>query len=125
MMAVNCSINGFRREVNHIAMMRSTLMNVSAAPLPSRMRVDVTVATVFTASVPSPTGFALACQTDKGLAADVDYMQLRRAEDETAMRARRSTTVSPRSGGGPHRGYDEASADALRPRPGFHRCVHR
>jgi len=45
---------------------------------------DVTVLTCFTGSVPDPTGFALACQLDKGLAADVDYMALRRAEDDTA-----------------------------------------
>jgi len=40
--------------------------------------------TVFTASVPAPRGFALACQTDKGIAPEVDYMALRRAEDERA-----------------------------------------
>lgn len=39
------------------------------------------VATVFTQSVPCPQGFALACQTSKGLPATVDYMQLRREED--------------------------------------------
>ncbi|AHY47679.1 GlcNAc-PI de-N-acetylase [Rubrobacter radiotolerans] len=37
--------------------------------------------TVFTRSVPGPRGFALACQTDKGLPPEVDYMDLRRAED--------------------------------------------
>ena len=37
--------------------------------------------TVFTRSVPSPTGFALACQLDKGLGPDADYMALRREED--------------------------------------------
>ena len=41
----------------------------------------VVVATIFTGNVAQPTGFALACQLDKGLAADVDYMALRRAED--------------------------------------------
>ena len=41
----------------------------------------VAVATVFTRSVPNPTGFALACQLDKGLAADIDYLALRRGED--------------------------------------------
>ena len=40
MMAVICSINGLRREENHIAMRRSTLMNVSASPLPSSMRAS-------------------------------------------------------------------------------------
>jgi LmbE family N-acetylglucosaminyl deacetylase len=41
----------------------------------------VVLATVFTRSVPNPTGFALACQTDKGLAPEVDYMAVRRDED--------------------------------------------
>lgn len=44
----------------------------------------VTMATVFTASVAEPKGFALACQLDKGLPAEVDYMALRRAEDVAA-----------------------------------------
>jgi hypothetical protein len=47
----------------------------------------VVVATLFTRSVPDPTGFALACQLDKGLGPEVDYMALRRAEDRDAMRA--------------------------------------
>ena len=37
--------------------------------------------TIFTASVPDPQGFALRCQTDKGIPPEVDYMALRRAED--------------------------------------------
>ncbi|MET0404061.1 MAG: PIG-L family deacetylase [Cystobacter sp.] len=41
----------------------------------------VALVTVFTRSVPHPTGFALACQTDKGLGPEVDYMALRREED--------------------------------------------
>lgn len=44
----------------------------------------VRVVTALTASVPDPTGFALACQTDKGLAPEVDYMALRRGEDLAA-----------------------------------------
>lgn len=44
----------------------------------------VIMATVFTASVAEPRGFALACQLDKGLAADIDYMALRREEDVAA-----------------------------------------
>ena len=44
----------------------------------------VVMATLFTASVADPTGFALACQLDKGLPAEVDYMALRRAEDVRA-----------------------------------------
>jgi len=43
---------------------------------------EVHVATVFTATVESPTGFALACQLNKGLAKETDYMAIRRAEDQ-------------------------------------------
>lgn len=70
------------------------------------------IATVFTRSVEQPTGFALACQTDKGIPAEIDYMALRRMEDAIAARL---------LGGGqpvwlpfleaPHRGYQ--SRDAL------------
>ncbi len=42
------------------------------------------MATAFTATVLPATGFALACQTDKGLGPEVDYMALRRAEDRMA-----------------------------------------
>ncbi len=42
------------------------------------------LATVFTRSVVPATGFALACQLDKGLPPDVDYMAIRRTEDRAA-----------------------------------------
>ena len=71
----------------------------------------VTVATLFTQSVPNPKGFALACQLDKGLDADVDYMALRRAEDASAMRALGVTSfVHVPLPEAPHRGYENASA---------------
>ncbi|MBM7113569.1 PIG-L deacetylase family protein [Archangium primigenium] len=41
----------------------------------------VALVTCFTRSVPHPTGFALECQTSKGIAPEVDYMALRREED--------------------------------------------
>ncbi len=69
----------------------------------------VIVATVFTASVEDPQGFALACQLDKGLPAEVDYMALRRAEDEAACRAlgvERPVWLPFREA--PHRGYGSA-----------------
>ncbi len=47
----------------------------------------VVLVTAFTASVPDPTGFALACQQDKGLGPEVDYMALRREEDGRAAEA--------------------------------------
>lgn len=85
--------------------------------------VPVTVATVFTRSVVAPTGFALACQTDKGIPAEVDYMALRRAEDAeacTRLGARCLWLDLPEA---PHRGYEDAAAlfgprradDALEP----------
>ena len=74
--------------------------------------VKTVLLTVFTASVPDPQGFALACQTDKGIAPEVDYMALRRAEDERAAEIVGVDEVIhlglPEA---PHRGYE--SADAL------------
>lgn len=71
----------------------------------------VVMATAFTATVPNPTGFALACQTDKGLPPEVDYMALRRAEDREAGSRLGITDVRwlglPEA---PHRGYHSAPA---------------
>ncbi|MEJ7637394.1 MAG: PIG-L family deacetylase [Singulisphaera sp.] len=71
----------------------------------------IAMATAFTASVDAPTGFALACQLDKGLAADVDYMALRREEDAAFARALGVDPVEwlglPEA---PHRGYNSAPA---------------
>ncbi|RZK75717.1 MAG: PIG-L family deacetylase, partial [Methylobacterium sp.] len=47
----------------------------------------VVMATLPVNSVADPTGFALACQLDKGLSAAIDYMALRRAEDIQAAAA--------------------------------------
>lgn len=67
--------------------------------------------TVFTRSVPNPQGFGLACQTDKGLAPEVDYMRLRRCEDAEAAHHLRAHDVRwldlPEA---PHRGYHSATA---------------
>ncbi len=70
----------------------------------------VVVVTVFTASVPNPSGFALACQLDKGLAPEVDYMALRREEDAGAMRALGAEPVWLPFREAPHRGYGSAPA---------------
>ena len=72
----------------------------------------VVVATAFTASVPAPTGFALACQTDKGISPEVDYLALRRAEDLAACRELGDGVAAehwplPEA---PHRGYGDAAA---------------
>ena len=70
----------------------------------------VTVVTCFTASVPDPRGFALACQTDKGLGADVDYLAVRRAEDAAAMRVLGVGFRHLPLPEAPHRGYESAPA---------------
>lgn len=70
----------------------------------------VVVVTLFTATVPGPTGFALACQTDKGLSADVDYMALRRAEDEAFAECVGAEVVHFDHPEAPHRGYESAEA---------------
>ena len=70
---------------------------------------EVTVVTCFTASVPDPGGFALACQLDKGLPADVDYLALRRAENAAAMAVLGATPVDLDLPEAPHRGYTSAA----------------
>lgn len=71
---------------------------------------EVTVLTVFTGSVADPTGFALACQRDKGLADDVDYMAVRRAEDAVATAALGAAGAHLPLLEAPHRGYSSAAA---------------
>ncbi len=69
---------------------------------------EVTVVTCFTRSVPDPQGFALACQTDKGLGPEVDYLAVRRAEDTAAMALLGAEQVHLDLLEAPHRGYDSA-----------------
>ena len=71
---------------------------------------QVTVLTCFTGNVECPTGFALACQLDKGLSPDIDYMALRRAEDERACAAIGADAVHLPFLEAPHRGYENATA---------------
>ena len=69
------------------------------------------MATAFTATRLPTTGFALACQLDKGLPADLDYMALRRAEDRDAAGILGVSDLRhldlPEA---PHRGYESAAA---------------
>ena len=69
------------------------------------------LATVFTRSVVPATGFALACQLDKGLPSEVDYMALRRNEDLAAAAHLAATALHwldlPEA---PHRGYGSPAA---------------
>lgn len=71
---------------------------------------QVVIVTCFTTSVPDPQGFALACQLDKGLAADVDYMALRRDEDRAACALVGCQPVHLPFAEAPHRGYEDAAA---------------
>ncbi len=66
--------------------------------------------TVFTKSVPHPKGFALACQLDKGLSPEIDYMKLRRAEDYQAAKILNAGEVLHLNfAEAPHRGYQSAT----------------
>ena len=71
----------------------------------------VCLATAFTRSVHPADGFALACQLDKGLGPEVDYMALRRQEDRAAAAIVGVADIRwldlPEA---PHRGYDSAPA---------------
>ncbi|NMO15757.1 PIG-L family deacetylase [Pyxidicoccus fallax] len=70
----------------------------------------VALVTVFTRSVPEPTGFALACQTDKGLGPEVDYMALRRQEDrDFAVHMEVDWLAWAGLPEAPHRGYSSAA----------------
>ena len=70
----------------------------------------VTVCTLFTRSVPEPGAFALACQLDKGLPPDADYMAIRRAEDVQACARLGAAQVWLDFPEAPHRGYDHPAA---------------
>jgi LmbE family N-acetylglucosaminyl deacetylase len=71
---------------------------------------DAHVVTVFTRSVPAPRGFALECQTSKGIAPEVDYMAARRQEDAAAARALGAAPHWLAHAEAPHRGYHSAPA---------------
>ena len=69
----------------------------------------VTIATLFTGNVAHPQGFALACQLDKGLGPEVDYMALRRAEDVRACAVLGAAPIHGPLLEAPHRGYTSAA----------------
>ena len=72
---------------------------------------DICHCTVFTASVPNPAGFALRCQTDKGIAPEVDYMALRRREDAAFAQIVGVSDVRHWDfAEAPHRGYESPAA---------------
>lgn len=69
----------------------------------------VVVATCFTRSMPRPSGFALACQLDKGLSPEVDYLALRREEDRQAHQLLGTEYEWWDLPEAPHRGYRSAA----------------
>lgn len=69
----------------------------------------IVLCTTFTRSMPDPRGFALACQTDKGVPPDVDYMALRRDEDRIFARIANAEAVHLPLPEAPHRGYHSAA----------------
>ncbi len=77
----------------------------------------VRVATCFTRSLHPATGFALACQRDKGLSDDADYMALRRDEDRSACRALGAKPVWLDLPEAPGRGYGSAASLFANPLP--------
>ena len=70
----------------------------------------VTVLTCFTGNVARPSGFALACQLDKGLDETADYMALRRNEDVAACTEIGVKALHWPFLEAPHRGYESAEA---------------
>ena len=70
----------------------------------------VVVATMFTRSMPNPQGFALACQLDKGIGRETDYMALRRNEDRVACAMLGAMQHWLDFAEAPHRGYGSAAA---------------
>jgi LmbE family N-acetylglucosaminyl deacetylase len=74
----------------------------------ARRGVRVVIATVFTGNVANSQGFALSCQLDKGLGPGVDYMALRRAEDEAACAILGAEPRHLPLLEAPHRGYISA-----------------
>lgn len=81
----------------------------SLGPLIAKFKdhANISVATPFTQSVSNPQGFALACQLDKGLGEDIDYMALRRAEDFKWSRLLGAHSLHGALVEAPHRGYDD------------------
>ncbi len=78
---------------------------------------NVVVATAFTRSVHPASGFALACQRDKGLDDAADYMALRRNEDDAACCSLGARSVLLDLPEAPNRGYGSAAALFAPPSP--------
>lgn len=79
----------------------------SVGPLLAELsdRAKVFVATAFTKSEPKLSEFALACQLDKGLPANADYMAIRRCEDLEWSKRVGAQALHGALAEAPHRGY--------------------
>ena len=88
---------------------------------------EATILTCFAGNVDRPEGFALACQLDKGLGPEVDYMALRRAEDIAACAAIGARALHWDYLEAPHRGYHSARAlfEARLPQDDVHEQLAR
>lgn len=71
-------------------------------------RAKIVVATVFTNTASILTDFALSCQLDKGLPAEVDYMAIRREEDIVWANRIGAAALHGAFLEAPHRGYSSA-----------------
>jgi LmbE family N-acetylglucosaminyl deacetylase len=71
---------------------------------------DVAVCTLFTRTVANPSSFAMACQLDKGIGPDLDYMAIRRAEDTQACKKLGVSPIWLDFPEAPHRNYDRPAA---------------
>ena len=82
----------------------------SVGPLLAELskHASIVVATAFTKSESKLSQFALACQLDKGLSAEVDYMAIRRKEDIEWSRRISAQAVHGAFAEAPHRGYQSA-----------------
>lgn len=83
----------------------------SVGPLVSEIagRAKVIVATAFTKSEKNLSKFALACQLDKGLSSEVDYMAIRRQEDLVWAKRIGVEVIHGLLAEAPHRGYQSAN----------------
>lgn len=68
------------------------------------------IATAFSKSVDAPSSFALACQLDKGLSVNDDYMGIRRQEDLGWAETIGVEAIYGELPEAPHRGYNSAAA---------------
>ena len=82
----------------------------SVGPLIAKFssRAKIVVVTVFTKTASKLTDFALSCQLDKGLPAEVDYMAIRRKEDIEWSKRIGAEALHGTFLEAPHRGYRNA-----------------